>query len=274
MATLISGRRSPTHVERGLDRWRDAGGVEGGVDAVAVGAVGDQCRHVQGCRVEGARTEGLDRLAPGFGGLDDIDLGQAHPAQGEPETDADRPGTIDQCITLLADFPEDSRVVGHRHRLHQRAHLQRHGVGQLVHLVAGHHGVLRHAAVGHQAVESDDVAQVVLTRLTWTALTAAINGFDGDVLPLVHVGHPLANPGDYPRELVPNDQRHVLAGKRMRVGRRDEDGAVVVLMQVGAADPIAADLHLDLAVSGRGLGNVLDLEVVIAVVDGSAHGSS
>ena len=100
-------------------------------------------------------------MAPGFGGLDDIDLGQAHPAQGEPQTDADRPGAIDQCITLLADVPKDSRVVCHRHRLHQSAQLQRDGVGQLVHLVAGHHGVFRHATVGHQAVESDDGAQVI-----------------------------------------------------------------------------------------------------------------
>ena len=105
-------------------------------------------------------------------------------------------------------------------------------------------------------------------------MAAAINGFDGDVLPLVHVGHLVADRGDDAGELVPDDQRHVLAGERVRVGRWDEDGAVVVLMQVGAADPVAADLHLDLAVSGRGLGNVLDLEVVIAVVDGSAHDSS
>ena len=87
----------------------------------------------------------------------------------------------------------------------------------------------------------------------------------------MHVGHPLADPGDDAGELVADDQRHVLAGERVRVGWWDEDGAVVVLVQIGAADAVAADLHLDLTVSGAGLGDVLDLQLVIAVVDGSVH---
>jgi hypothetical protein len=46
-----------------------------------------------------------------------------------------------------------------------------------------------------------------------------------------------------------------------------------VLVEVGAADAIAADRDLDPPVTGRRFRNVVDRDVPVAVADGSAHGS-
>ena len=72
-------------------------------------------------------------------------------------------------------------------------------------------------------------------------------------------------------ELVADDQRHRLAGQRVWLIGWNEDRPVVVLVQVGAADAVAADPDFDLAFAGRGLGDVLDLEFVVSVVHRCAH---
>ena len=207
-------------------------------------------------------------------GLDHVDLGQAHPAQGEPDADADRACAEDQRTALVADFSQDRRVVCHRHGLDQRAHLQRHAVRQLVHLVARNHRVLRHAAVRHEPVEPDDLAQVVPAGPARAALAAPVHRFDRDPVALAHACHPGADFRDRAGEFMPQDERHVPAGERVRFGRRDEDRTVEILVQVRAADAVAADPHLDLPRPGGRLRHVLDLQLVVAVVDGSAHGSS
>ena len=76
---------------------RNTGRVECGVDAVAVGAVGDQLGDVDGGRIERARAERLDRVAAGGGGFDDVDLGETHAAQREPQPDADGACAVDQA---------------------------------------------------------------------------------------------------------------------------------------------------------------------------------
>ena len=110
---------------------RDTGSVECGVDPVAVGAVRDQLGYVDGGRIKSACAECLDRVAADRGGFDDVDLGQAHAAQREPQPDADGAGAVDQRPALVADLAEDCGVIGHRHRFDQRAHLQRDAVGQV-----------------------------------------------------------------------------------------------------------------------------------------------
>jgi hypothetical protein len=96
-----------------------------------------------------------------------------------------------------------------------------------------------------------------MTALARTALTTAIDGLDRDTIALLHVGHATPRLGDHTGELVADDHRHGLAGERVRLGRRDEDRPVVVLVQICAADAVAADLDLDPALVGRRLRDVL-----------------
>jgi hypothetical protein len=55
---------------------------------------------------------------------------QSQSAQGEPQADADWPGAVDQCAALVADLGEHGSVIRHRHRLDERAHLERYRLRQ------------------------------------------------------------------------------------------------------------------------------------------------
>jgi hypothetical protein len=142
-------------------------------------------------------------------------------------------------------------VIGHRHRLDKGAQLQRHVVGQLVQHACRDDGVLGHATVGHQSVEADLRADVVVARSTRGALPAFVDRFDGDPIAFLPSRHAGCEIGDDAREFVSDGQRQLRAGERMGFGG-NEDRPGVVLVQVGAADPVETDLF---TVPGRGSGS-------------------
>ena len=69
---------------------------------------------------------------------------------------------------------------------------------------------------------------------------------------------------------MPHHQRHLLVCQRVRF-RRDEDRPRVVLVQVGAADAVEADLELHGSGSGCRFGHVGDLDLVRSVIHSCFH---
>ena len=256
--------------QRRLDGGLHARRVVHRVGSPAAGVVGDEGGHVDARRVQGPRPQRLDGGAPRRRRLDDEDVLDALAAQRKPQPDADRARAEHHRGAVGVRFAEGRRVVRHRHRLDQRAEFERHVVGQAVQHVGRDDGVLGHAAVGHQPVEADLRADVVVARLARRAAPAAVQRHDGHPVALGVVGDAVADVGDDAGELVAHRQRHLLTGQRVRFGRH-EDRPRVVLVQVGAADAVEADLHLDGACGRVGFGHVSDFELVRSVVDSCFH---
>ena len=163
-------------------------------------------------------------------------------------------------------------MIGHRHRFDQRTQLQRHVVRQLVQHVGGHHGVLGHAAVGHQAVEGDLLADVVVAGAARRAVPALVDRLDGHPVALGETRDTVADGGDGAGEFVADGQRHLLAGQRMRFGRH-EDRPRVVLVQIGAANPVEPHLYLHRARARLRLGYISHLDLVRSVINSCFHAS-
>src|SRR5664279_2182439 len=68
----------------------------------------------------------------------------------------------------------------------------------------------------HESVKADDIAQVVVARPAWPEPAAAVDRFDGHPVTLMQGGPAAADLGDGPGELVAEDDRHGLAGERVR----------------------------------------------------------
>lgn len=104
-------------------------------------------------------------------------------------------------------------------------------------------------------------------------MAAFVDRFDGHPVALTPARDAGADGGDGAGELVPQCERQLLMGQRMRLCGH-EDGADVVLVQVGTADAVEADLQLHLARSGSRDGDVLDRDFVGSVVDSCSHATS
>ena len=114
--------------------------------------------------------------------------------------------------------------------------------------------------------------QVVRARLLRVNVVRQHVRLDDDVLADLEVVHALAERGDDAGELVAEGDRRFLPGDRVRVaGRRAEDRALEVFVQVGAADAAPGDVYEHLAFAcNRGV-DFLDTDVLLAVVAHSAH---
>ncbi len=161
-------------------------------------------------------------------------------------------------------------MIGHRHRLDQRAEFQRQVGGQLVQHVGGYHGVLGHPAVGHQPVEADLCAGVVMPARAAVACAAGVDGLHRNPVTDVESLDIRTDFGDGPGELVTEDQRCLLPGQRVGSGGMLR-GAGIVFVEIGPADPVEAHLDLDLAGRWCGFVGIDDLDVLLSVEHCRAH---
>src|SRR4029077_6827380 len=102
---------------------------------------------------------------------------------------------------------------------------------------------------------------------------ALVDRFDGDPVACLPTSDALTDIGDDAGELVPDHKGHLLVCQRVRFGR-DENGPGVVLVKVGAADSVEADLELDGARPRCGFGYIGDLYLVRPVIHSCFHAAS
>jgi hypothetical protein len=133
-----------------------------------------------------------------------------------------------------------------------------------------HDSVFGHAAVGHQPVKADRRADVVVAGAARGAATTLVDRLDRDAVTDFPIRDACPDIGDDAREFVPKRQRQLTSGERMRLGG-NEDRARVVLVQIGTADAVEADLQLHGAWARIRLGHVGDLDLVRSVIDGCFH---
>jgi hypothetical protein len=117
------------------------------------------------------------------------------------------------------------------------------------------------------------LTDVVCAGLARRTVPALVDRFDGDPVAFFPIGHSLTDIGDDAGELVPDHQGHLLMCQRVRF-RRDENRSGVVLVKVGAADSVEADLELDRSRSRCGFGDIGDLDLVRPVVHSCFHAAS
>ncbi|MCY1453968.1 hypothetical protein D9M71_709960 [compost metagenome] len=153
---------------------------------------------------------------------------------------------------------------GHGGGLQHGGLAQAHGVGQVVQHVGRYLGALGEAAVTHQADEAHGAAQVVLAAPAVTAVAAAVDGLDCHPVADLETFHPFAQRADHAAEFVAEGQWCAAAGDRVRFVGGNGVRAVLVLVQVAAADAAVGDLDFHLAGLGSG-----GLQFVQAQVSGA-----
>jgi hypothetical protein len=101
-------------------------------------------------------------------------------------------------------------------------------------------------------------------------MTAGLDGLDGDQIAAAQVFDPCTDLDHFSAQLVTENDRIVDACQRVGVASRG-DRAIVVLVQVAATDSVVEHAKLDLARSRRGIGHVLEPQVLATVVDRCTH---
>ena len=157
----------------------------------------------------------------------------------------------------------------HRQRLGQCGFRQAQVVGNRVGLVTLDDDLLGKRALdvrkGHgAAVKTHVQAVVVLARLAKAAVAAGARGRNGDALALGHTAHTRAHTLDHARDLVPQCN-----------GLLDAHGAkaaVLVVMQVRAANAAIGHIHAQLVFAQSGQFGVFDAQVFGRMADNGFHG--
>ncbi|MGX0995178.1 hypothetical protein AB7M38_002470 [Bradyrhizobium diazoefficiens] len=122
-----------------------------------------------------------------------------------------------------------------------------------------------HMGKAHRAAEEAHVeALVAHPLLAMQALAARLARIDGDARARLHAGHAVTDGRDHAGDLMA--QRHRL------LDAHDAEAAVMVVMQVRAADAAIGDLDADLARAGCRIGIAVDPQVFRGVNDDGAHG--
>lgn len=117
----------------------------------------------------------------------------------------------------------------------------------------------------HGAAEEAHVeALVAHAFLAVQALAARLAGIDRDTRARLHARDAFTNCGNDAGDLVP--KRHRL------LNAHGAEAAMVIIVQVGAADAAIGDLHTDFTGAGRGIGKAVDPQILRRVDDDGAHG--
>ena len=261
--------RVQQHVQHHIHR----GALEAHVRALAVVQFADLGGHVHLARVEGlVHHAGLEHLLPPqLRELGDVHRQALALEHGRGER-ADGAGAADQRHARRRRAGPHPRVVGHGERLDERGLVEGHGVGHGVDPAAPHRDLLGQAAAVAAQADEVHVRREVVVRSVLVLLAHDVRLHD-DLLADLEVRDALAQGGDGAGHLVAERDGGGVAGDRVRVpGRRDEDRALEVLVQVRAADAAPRDVHEDLPRTGRGRVDLLDADVLLAVPTGGAHG--
>ncbi len=96
------------------------------------------------------------------------------------------------------------------------------------------------------------------------ALTAGLARINGDARSRLQMTDAIADRSDDTGDLV--TERHRL------LNAHGAEAAMVIIVQVGAADAAIGDLDADLAGAGHGVGIIVDPQVLRRVDDDGAHG--
>ena len=218
-----------------------------------------------------AHHAGRLRLAHG-GRLDDEDLRRARGLERGRRHEPDRARPEHRRGVARLEPGQPHRVVGDGERLDERAEVGR-DVAERVRPPGADDALLGEPAL--LPVEPDEAelaADVVAADRAGGALAADVVGLDGDPVAHRDVRDAVADLGDDAGELVAHHHRHLLAGQRVRRAlRRDEDRALEVLVQVGAADAAPLDVDLDLPGADLRLRDVVDADVAGTVETRSLH---
>ena len=195
----------------------------------------------------------------------DVDFGGAEGAGGLGGDDADGSGAGDQDAAAGLDVGAFAGPEPHGQRFDEGGRLVADAVRDVVGEVALDGHVFGEGAVDRRGgVELDVRAQVVASGLALLALAAGALGFDGDALADAGRVNGASDGGDPAGEFVAEDQRvvhHVVA-----------DPAVLVVVDVAAADADGGDLHQDLVGVELRDGQGFHSHVALALQDGGAHG--
>ena len=208
------------------------------------------------------RAEPRDRLAPLGRGLHHDDVVDAERAQAEERADPDRPGAEHDGAVAGPGLGAGDRVVRDGHRLDQGALHVVDAVGE-----PEGHALLDDRVLGQPATgRAEPVAErldteVVVTCRARCARAARPQRLHRHAVTHADRAHAAPHRDDLARELVPDDER-----QRRRAHRPD-----VVLVQVGAAEPVVERADLHLTRPGIRLRDVFDPDVAGAVVQGSSH---
>ena len=194
----------------------------------------------------------------------DVDFGGAEGAGGLGGDDADRAGAGDQDAAAGLDLGAFAGPEADGERLDEGGRLVADAVRDVVGEVALDGHVFGEGAVDRRrGVELDVGAQVVPAGFALLAGAAGPLGFDGD--PLADAGgvHGASDGGDPSGEFVAEDQRvvHDVVA----------DPAVLVVVDVAAADADGGDLHQDLVRVELRDGQGFHGHVALALQDGGAH---
>jgi len=119
--------------------------------------------------------------------------------------------------------------------------------------------------------EAPRLAAVVVPLVALATVPAVEDRVDRHPIARREVGHALADLPDDAAELVAHGDRKALAGDGMGRLVGDEDRSRRVLVEVGPADATGADLDPDLSGVDRRRFDVLDADVLSAVISGCSH---
>ena len=111
---------------------------------------------------------------------------------------------------------------------------------------------------------------VVLSSATEKATSAGLHRFHRDQVANLEILDALATVDDHAAQLVAEDDGILDAGERVRIAARG-DGAVVVLVQIAAADAVVLHAQLDLADAGCRFRHIFEPEVLTPIENCRAH---
>lgn len=203
------------------------------------------------------------------GNIGHDDLGRAAEAGHQNHQRADRAAAGDQDALAEEGTGLLAGMQAHRERLGDR------GFGERQ-LVRDRHRLRRidrdelakaalHMRKAHRAAEEAHVEALVAEAfLAMQALAARLARIDRNAGAGLYRSDTVTDGRDHAGDLVP--QRHRL------LDADDAEAAVMVVVQVGAANTAISDLDADLARGGRGIGIRIDPQILGGVDDDGAHG--
>jgi hypothetical protein len=106
------------------------------------------------------------------------------------------------------------------------------------------------------------------------AFAAGLERLDRDEVALREILDPVADLDHLAAELVAENDRILHAREGMRLARARRDGAVVVFVQIAAADAVVTDAQLHIARAHFRLRNVLEPHIASPVIDRCPHRST
>ena len=204
----------------------------------------------------------------GIGDVGRDDFRRARAPRRDDAERADRPGAGNDHA-LAEQFARAPRgVQANRERLGHRGFAQRHALGDRLglRLVADQHFAKRalHMREAHRAaVEAHVEAMVLLALEAIAAMVARAARIDRDARAGLDPLDLRADGLDDARDFVAEDHRLAQAHR--------SEAAVVVIMQVRAADAAEGDAHANVARAERGDFRLLDPQILRRMGDHSAH---